>query len=50
MVKIISGMRIGAYAQALIVLIIGIFLIANHQPTRDFILAFIEAWSKTQIV
>ena len=42
--------NIGAYAQALIVLIIGIFLIANHQPTRDFILAFIEAWSKTQIV
>ena len=50
MVKKIPVMRIGAYAQALIVLIVGIFLIANHPPTRDFILAFVEAWGKTQIV
>ena len=42
--------RIGAYAQALVVLIIGVFLIANHPPTRDFLIALVEAWSKTDIV
>ena len=50
MVKKIPAIKIGAYAQALIVLIVGIFLIANHPPTRDFILALIEAWGKTRIV
>lgn len=50
MVKNIPAIRIGAYAQALIVLIVGIFLIANHQPTRDFIIRLVEAWSKTHIV
>jgi len=50
MMNKIPAIRIGAYAQALIVLIVGIILIANHPPTRDFILAFVEAWSKTHIV